>query len=181
MMARADSPEFARPLPLDAIGSDDEVRRTISASAAERAALARRFGLQALEAFDATLTVARAPADEILTHGHIVADVVQTCVVTLEPVPAHVDERFDVRFTTRAEVEPGARDIGPEDEEPAEPLGGDVLDIGELAAQQLALALDPWPRLPGAKLPDELVGDTPRDGPFTALARWRAKAAGNEK
>jgi hypothetical protein len=36
--------------------------------------------------------------------------------------------------------------------EVAEPFEGDAIDIGEAVAQQLALALDPYPRAPGASL-----------------------------
>jgi uncharacterized metal-binding protein YceD (DUF177 family) len=174
MTVAASAPEFSRPLPIDTIGSDGRTQRHIEADEGECAALAQRLGLQGLSGFVADLTVDRLAGGEILAAGRVVADAVQTCVVTLEPVPAHVDEAFEVRFTTRDEIEPRERDIGPDDEEPPELLAGDALDLGELAAQQLALALDPWPRLPDAELPAEARPDPARDGPFAALAALRA-------
>ena len=62
----------------------------------------------------------------------------------------------------------GAREVGcqPEAEGPPEPVGPQGIDLGEAVAQQLAIALDPYPRAPGAALPEE-----PRaaGGPFAAL------------
>lgn len=175
MSGEAQPVELSRALALDAIGNDGRTQRTVRATADECVAVARRLELQDLSGFCADMTIDRVIGGEILVRGRVVADVVQTCVVTLEPVPAHVDETFEVRFTTRDDAVPHDLVIGPDDE-PPEPITGDVLDIGELATQQLALALDPWPRLPDAALPEEVVRDPARDGPFAALAALREKA-----
>ena len=172
-MATDEIAEMPRPLPLESIGSDGRTQRTLSATPQERVALARRLELQELASFDAEMTIDRIPGGEILVRGRVVADVVQTCVVSLEPVPGHVDETFEVRYTTRPDDGPADLVIGPDEEFPPEPITGAVLDVGELAAQQLALALDPWPRLPDASIDDGLLRDPARDGPFAALARLR--------
>jgi hypothetical protein len=153
------SPEFSRRLPLDTIFGEN-LQRRIVANEAECAALAERLDLQRLSEFSATLTVGRDPAGEIMVRGRVVADVVQTCVVSLEPCPGHIDEPFEARFTARAAPLPRELEIGPDDDEPPEPIDGDTLDIGELAAQQLALARD----FSGGRSPD---------GPFAALAALR--------
>jgi hypothetical protein len=44
-----------------------------------------------------------------------------------------------------------------------------VLDLGEAVAEQLALALDPYPRVPGAELPE--IESDPQERPFAALRR----------
>ncbi|MGE0737507.1 MAG: YceD family protein [Alphaproteobacteria bacterium] len=170
MTAADPVPEFSRKQALESVGSDGRTQRRLIASVAECAALARRLGLETLHDFVADMTIDRTPGGEIRVAGRIVADVVQACVVTLEPVPAHIDEAFEVRYTTHVNAMPQELVIGPDDDDPPEPLAGDVLDIGELAAQQLALALDPWPRLPDAALPDSVQPDPARDGPFAALA-----------
>jgi hypothetical protein len=57
-----------------------------------------------------------------------------------------------------------------------EPLPADAIDLGEAVVQQLAVALDPYPRKPGAEIPAEYSGaaDTDgRGGPFASLARLR--------
>ena len=63
---------------------------------------------------------------------------------------------------------------GDEDEPAFEPLAGDRIDIGEAVAQELALALPPFPRVAGTSIETELGGDAepPRGpGPFAGLAR----------
>ena len=47
------------------------------------------------------------------------------------------------------------------------------LDLGEAAAEQLALALDPYPRAPDAVLPD--IPDEPEVLPFATLASLRRR------
>ena len=57
-------------------------------------------------------------------------------------------------------------DLEAEDEIPYE---GTSIDLGEAASEQLALALDPFPRKPGAELPGS-VGPH-ESGAFAALAK----------
>jgi hypothetical protein len=61
-------------------------------------------------------------------------------------------------------------DLSPGDDDDPEPIEGDSIDIGEAVAQQLSLALDPYPRIGDS---DDPLGD-PEDqdepeGPFAAL------------
>ncbi len=87
----------------------------------------------------------------IRLQGHLSADVVQSCVVTLGPVPAHLEVDFEMSFSASA-VEPAVADLDPLAEEGPEPIPEGVIDLGEAVAQQLAIALDPYPRAPGASL-----------------------------
>lgn len=147
--------EFSRPKPLDRLpraGFEAE----IAASETECAALAERLGIGAVHALAGRLEVTRpGGGPELRVAGTLRAEVTQTCVVTLEPVRQSVSERFVQRFTLAP-----ADDVGgaageevfadPEAEEAPEPLSGPALDLGEVLAEQLALALDPYPRQPGA-------------------------------
>ena len=167
-------PEFSRPLPLERLSGGD-IGCEISANAQERAALARRFDLVALDRLTAELRVTRAGArGPIRVSGHLEAEVTQTCVVSLEPVRNRVEEDFSQLYT----LDPAAaeaREVAVEpdqDETTLEPLGPEGLDLGEAVAQQLALALDPYPRAPGAKPPVDLAepeAETPAERPFDAL------------
>jgi uncharacterized metal-binding protein YceD (DUF177 family) len=86
-------------------------------------------------------------------------------VVTLEPFATEVAEEFSVRFVPEDQLSEEL-DIEAEDEIP---YAGATIDLGEATAEQLALALDPFPRRPGVEfLEDEEAAD---DGPFAALAR----------
>lgn len=131
----------------------------ISADADERAALARRFGVEAIDALSATLRLDLARGGEVVrVRGEIAADVVQSCVVTLDPVEAHIERGFERSFVlggeARADVE-----VMPEDDDDPEPLDGDEIDVGELVAEQLGVNLDPYPRRPGVLFsPEDAFG-----------------------
>ncbi|NIJ21565.1 uncharacterized metal-binding protein YceD (DUF177 family) [Sphingomonas naasensis] len=143
------SPEFARPHRLDQIGAA-ETAIDIAATAEERAALARRFDLVAIDALTALFALRRDAAG-VQARGHLSAAVTQSCGVTGDPLPATIEEDFAIRFLP----EPGEDESHDEVELAEEDLDtvfytGSALDLGEAAAETLALALDPFPRSPGA-------------------------------
>ena len=149
----ANPSEFYRPFDTGEM-SEDVAEREIAANDDERAALAGRFGLQALDKLSAALTVRRVRDDMFHVSGRLSAAVVQQCVVTLEPLRSSLDEPVAVTFVKSkaapkgkaAEAEEGLEDEGPE------PMNGDLIALGEAVAQQLAISLDPYPRAPGASL-----------------------------
>ncbi len=172
-------PEFSRLVPVDRLG-EAEITEEISAEPGERAALARRFGLLSLDRLSATLRLERAGAQNLVRiAGRLAAEVTQACVVTLEPVSARLEKDFTLLYdldaaAAQGEAE-GAREVmvEPEAEEPPEPVGQHGIDLGEAVAQQLAIALDPYPRAPEAALPEErragAGGARAAEGPFAAL------------
>lgn len=148
-------PEFSRPLRADRIGAEGRTEHLL-ASPAEREALARRFGIESVDRLEAEVTLRREAGGRISARGRLSANVVQACVISLEPVPQHVEEPVDLRFVPAAdaalaeatgeEEAPQAPDVVPMDP-------GGTFDLGEALAQQLALALEPYPRAEGATLP----------------------------
>lgn len=167
-------PEFSRPVRLDTLG--DGVRHiAIEANEAERAALARRFGLLGVGRLTAEADLRNA-AGGVLASGRLQAAVTQACVASGEPVPATVDETFALKFMSEGrvtedevELEEGDLDI----------IGfeGGAIDLGEAAAQTLMLALDPFPRAPDADavLREAGVLDEQDVGPFAALKALKDK------
>src|SRR4249919_541839 len=87
------TPEFSRPVPLARLGAEP-FRLEISASEAERAALARRFDLIALDRLSARVELVRMGKDRFVLHAAFAAEFVQSCVVTLDPVGGAVAEEF---------------------------------------------------------------------------------------
>ncbi|MEX2628887.1 MAG: DUF177 domain-containing protein [Tistlia sp.] len=166
--------KFSRPFNLRELG-ERPVRRSVEADAGERAALAERFGLLGLERLTADLTLRRLRGGSVVrVAGQLSAAATQRCIVTLGPVPATLDEAFELDFQPAVEEEATEVVLDAEVEEP-EPLTGDRLDLGELVAQQAALALDPYPRAAGARLAQSDWGasdeeEVPSDNPFAALA-----------
>ncbi|MDO9707724.1 YceD family protein [Paracraurococcus lichenis] len=163
----ADSPEFSRPLALGRVGPEGRTE-VLEASEAERAALARRFGILGIEALHATLRLSPEPDGAVRVEGRLEAAVTQECVVTLDPVAQQVAEAFALRLLP-AGREPAD---GPDDLDEI-PTEDDTADLGEVVAEQLALALDPYPRASGAELPPEAQAEAA--GAFAALAALRRK------
>jgi len=169
--------EFSRIVTVESL-ADEELSREIEADAAERTALARRFGLLALDRLTASVRLKRLRGRTIRVEGAFAADVVQSCVVTLEPVASHLADHFTVTFAPASDIGEAAElDLSPWAEDLPEPLDGEAIDIGETVAQFLALALDPYPRRQGvafkaAEIPG-LAPEGAADGPFAALATLR--------
>lgn len=170
-------PEFSRPLAIDTL--EDEVQsRELVATAEERQALAARFALQGMDELTATVRIAWAGPERarVRVDGRFRALVRQACVVTLQPLGQAIEEGFRIVL---------ARDLGrtgevvlelDEEDEP-EPLEGGTVDIGELVAQQLSLAIDPYPRAPGVEFESREYGAGEEGGetPFAVLERLRSR------
>ena len=166
--------EFARPYRLDTIGEQPR-GVTLEADADERAKLAKRFGLVALDRLvgDATL---RRTAAGIEAVGRLLASALQSCVASGEPVAQAIDEPFALRFVAEADMA-GAGDEIELDAEDCDVIAhdGQAIDLGEALAQTLALALDPFPRAPDAETALKQAGVLSEEeaGPFGALAGLR--------
>ncbi|HUA77230.1 MAG TPA: DUF177 domain-containing protein [Acetobacteraceae bacterium] len=122
----------------------------VEANASERAALARRLRLPAIESLTCDFTLRREGRGVVAAAGDLAAQVVQVCVATGDEFAAPVGERFSLRFVPAGD-ESDTFDPEAPDEIPYE---GGTLDLGEAASEQLALALDPWPRKPGLPIPN---------------------------
>lgn len=143
--------ELSRPCAVDRLPAGG-LDFAVEATAPEREALARRFDLAGLDRLEAEGRVGVVDGGLVEVAGRLRAAVSQHCVVTFEPVPAQVDAEFRRLFARGDDggaAGPREVEIDPEAEEP-EPLAGDVLDLGELVAEELAVSLDPYPRSPAA-------------------------------
>jgi uncharacterized metal-binding protein YceD (DUF177 family) len=156
-------PELQRLFPITRIGAG--IRFVVDSKPEERAALARRMGVVTIHALTCRFDLRRDVGDAIEASGLLQARVTQTCVVSLEPFDADIAESFSVRFVP-AGTESDDLDLEAEDEIGYE---GGVLDLGEATSEQLALALDPFPRKPGAELSAEATDE--ETGAFAALSK----------
>ncbi len=157
----------------------DGVSLELIASADERAELATRLGVQEINELTATMHVVREQGGAAYrVEGRLHALLVQTCVVTLQPLEAAIDEPILVRFTQSddGEADDIDWDLLPDDEDMPESIVDGAIDLGELAAEQLALEIDPFPRTPGVPYQDHSSdeGDN-EENPFSALATLRDK------
>lgn len=180
MVSAAPEPlEFSRVVSVEALPRAG-LELEFEADPQERAALARRFDLEALEKLVAVARLTPRADREVRLVVTFDADVVQSCVVTLEPVAIRLSEGFEVAFAPLAEgVGEDEVVIDVEAEEPPEPLVEDRIDVGEMVAQHLAMVIEPYPRAPGAETGDLLSGESdsgeaaPSIGSFAELARLK--------
>ena len=160
--------EFARPVRLDSLGETPrEVR--IEAALAERAALAARFGLVAIERLEAAAALRR-DGDIVVAQGRLRGEAVQRCVATGDPLPTRVDAPFALRFGPPGAPPGDEIELSEIDCDTLEHDGGAV-DLGEAVAEEFVLALDPFPRAPDADTRLRAAGvlDEAEAGPFAAL------------
>jgi hypothetical protein len=139
-----------------------------------RAALAALYRLAGLALLRGAFVLRHEQSGVIVATLEMRAKVTQTCVVTLEPFETRIEERSTLRFVPARTLPEGEEEeLDPESlEAPDEiPYINDMIDLGAALAEQLALALDPYPRKPGAELPEEYQAEP--ETPFAALAKWR--------
>ena len=158
----------------------------ISATAQERAALAKRFDIIDIEELSATIGY-RHDDVAVIATCRLSADIVQQCVVSLEPFSTKITHDFSIVFQPVETVS----DLPEQDAESGDDSfeidsdDCDVMtyadgrfDIGEAVAQTLALELDPFPRGPNAEdvaKAHGLVTEVPKDNPFAMLEQLKPK------
>lgn len=166
------TPEFSRIIDTRSIGNDP-VR--LEADEAERAALAKRFGIVAIDRLTAEVTLEPTKA-AILVAGTLAAEMVQSCAISGEDLPVAVAEPLSLRFVP--ERGPGRPDeeleLDADDLDEIE-FSGTQFDLGEAVAQSLALAIDPFLESPGADEFRRKSGFFGEDtaNPFAALAKLK--------
>ncbi len=168
------TPEFSRPVRVDMLGTAPHAM-AVDAGEEERAALARRFGLQGIERLSAQAELSR-HGEIVRAVGSLSAQVTQSCIATGAAVPAVVDEPFRIEFR------PQPKAVGSADDEIELSEGeldvvfyqGAGVDLGEAVAESLSLSLDPYPRSPDAdqalaEAGVQREGEEERLGPLAGL------------
>jgi uncharacterized metal-binding protein YceD (DUF177 family) len=162
--------DFGHHLRLDQLR--DGERLELSADEGERRAIAERLGLPSLDRLDAQAALSRT-GPVVRATGRLAAALAQSCVVTGEPVAAHVDEPFDILFVPEPESKGGDEEIelGEEDCDTVFYDGGRI-DLGSAIADTLGLALNPYPRSAGADAALKEAGVMTEEemSPFAMLA-----------
>ncbi|GHD07404.1 DUF177 domain-containing protein [Tianweitania populi] len=129
----------------------------IEADADMRAALAEAHDLVSVERFVADVMVTDWKGSGVAVNGKVEAKITQACIVTLEPLTARIDEAIEATFLPRNSKLhrlPDPSDelmIDPDGPDAPEILEGDTVDVGALAEEIFALAIDPYPRKEGVE------------------------------
>lgn len=163
--------------------SANPVEVRMEANATERAGLADLWSVLSVDDFRADLRISRWKRDGLRVKGNVKAKIVQACVVTLEPVASQIDEDFeqifvpeDSKLARMPSTDAGEMILDPDGPDLPETFAGDTIDVGMVAAEFAALAIDPYPRKEGVSF-DGHVEDTGEDdrkpSPFAALKDWK--------
>ncbi|PTM43597.1 YceD family protein [Bosea sp. 124] len=181
------APESAAALPLHRPVRVDEIklrgsRIAVHAEAAELAGIARMLDLPSVEALEARYLLSRS-GERVKLEGEIKAALHQTCIVTLDAFPVSLSVPLKLDFAPEmpenprrksADADGGEIDVEVRlnEDDPPEPILDGVIDLGAVTLEFLALALEPYPRKPGAAFA-EPAPEQPPESPFAALARLK--------
>lgn len=155
---------------------EPDVAQTLSVRPEEREAIKALLDLEGLERFDFTYRIRVDTKGRVHVSGRLEADLVQTCVVTLEPVPAAIDVPVEAEFWPApmiAELERKAEDPHRADLiDWPEAIDGEAIDLGPLVYETLATSLEPYPKKPGASFTwsdADAKDEELENGPFAGL------------
>jgi uncharacterized metal-binding protein YceD (DUF177 family) len=157
------------------------LHRDIEADQAIRNAVADVGGLREVLSVQASFDVTPMSGGRFHVAGHVRARIGQTCVVTLEEMETDIDEPIDLTFAPpeqipqMAELVDEAGESDGETPDPPEPIEHGIIDLGRVATDALYLAVDPYPRKPGAVFEPVVEAADPEDHPFAALRALKAK------
>ena len=189
---------FSRPLNIHDV-KDGRLAMTIEAKPEELAAVAQAVGLPSVQSLKVRYKLVEHAGGRYDLSGDLEANITQVCVLSLEPFASDVTNEIDLTFAQPIHVPdmprhkdrdaPRARgkliDLAPvpvpgndDQEDPADPIVDDTIDLGAVALEFLTLACDLYPRKPGTAFSDVVVGDTdePEPSAFAALERLKDRS-----
>jgi hypothetical protein len=151
------------------------LRREISATPAEREAVAKQLELIACAALDARCDVKASGRHRFRVTTQLVARVTQTCVVTAEPLDAIVSELQTTEFWPANEITPAGADetIDPSTLEVPSAITSNTIDLGQHVYELLGTSIEPYPRKPGAQFEWEDPAANALKGPFAVLDKLK--------
>jgi hypothetical protein len=142
---------------------------TIAPKKEELARIAEWAGVESVDAFCAKIDLKKVTPTRFAFDAVMSADIVQACVVTLEPVRSHIEKAFH-RDLFLTQVKPELEvDIAPVDEDGREEIASPRYDLAVPVLEELALAIDPYPRAPGVEFESPVDATDAPEHPFAAL------------
>ena len=182
-------PEFSFIVAVDELSTADRVVQ-FSANEKERQALAERFNVDGISRLEGRATLKLLSDGDVLMKLEAQAGVQQRCVVTLEPLETEISVDFSTTYTDSHNTQPGL-DWGHDEEvfedidddiEPPESMYDGKIDVAEACVEQLALEIDPFPRVKGVTFdgystdPEGLsVAKSEKPNPFAKLSELKLK------
>lgn len=138
---------LGQPIDVQEIRDQGRMVVEIDANEQEKAELAKRCDILAVDRLTVKLTLQSSKGSELVKiQGKLDAAIQQACSVTLAPVAEVIQESFSEVHTTSEEALAAPEETDGNEDQPIELIENDRLDIQELVAQWLVLSMDPFPR-----------------------------------
>ena len=128
----------------------------LAAKPEELVRIARWADVASVEKFEAVIRLRKHAANSFSLDAELTADVVQECVVTLEPVKSHIERHIHRELHLTAPVRHrgdntiALSERAGEDDMPEE-IDSLEYDLAAPLLEELVLAIDPYPRAPGVE------------------------------
>jgi hypothetical protein len=153
---------------------------SISLSEQERARLARWANIDAVDSFEAQLSLKKHSATRYALLAKLDASIIQSCVVTLEPVRSRIEREIardlllasPVRRALPKEALPPLPSV---EDDLTEEIDSLTYDLAAPLLEEFSLAIDPYPRAPGVAFEPPGNGPERAEGPFAALKALKGK------
>jgi hypothetical protein len=182
--AASPAPPISRKFRVDELKDGEE--GLIEATEAERASIAELLDLIDLSKLSLSYRFQQLGGGRLTLCGELAARATQTCVVSMEPVPASLNLPVQVEFWPAALIRKdwdAKADVTHHAElDWPEPIEDGVVDLGLILYETLATGLDPYPRAEGAafhwaevEAQESGQGAAKVQGPFAALARLKTR------
>ncbi|WP_068083078.1 YceD family protein [Polycladidibacter stylochi] len=152
--------------------------------------VAKAYDLIEVKQLEAQLELRTWRKNGVAISGVIDAEVIQQCIISLEPVREVVHDSFERTFLPEEERGTKRKNedslellVDMEEKDPPETFSGSSLDVGAVICEHFALALNNFPRAAGVEM-DEKFAPQPIDeeaevrekqqaSPFAALKKLR--------
>lgn len=146
-----------------------------AADADSRAAIARWSGVVSVEKLEARVEIRKISPTRFGLTFQLVADVTQSCVISLEPVASHMERNFERELHFAGAVRHKGSESEPElvldsdPEEGPEEISSLHYDLAIPVLEEYALSLEPYPRRPGVEFAVKTDPEAPPESPFAVL------------
>lgn len=149
---------------------------TVAAKPEEMPELAKWAGVDSVKRFSGEVSLQRLSQTRFNYEADLVADIVQACVVTLEPVESHIVRHFarELHLAPRLPLK-NAHQVAEEltlsagDDDVPETIPSPEFDLAAPLLEELTLAIDPYPRKAGVAFIPPDAPEVPQSSPFAVL------------
>jgi cytochrome b pre-mRNA-processing protein 3 len=147
----------------------------VTASGDELARLAEWAGVDTVRAFTAAVTLRKLSQTRFAFEADLAADVVQSCVVTLEPVEGHIAAHISRELYLVPRVQPsgGELTLAAGDDDAPETITDLDYDVVAPLLEEFALAIDPYPRKQGVTFAPPTDSPKAKESPFAVLDKLK--------